>query len=395
MIITVKNEAPWQILSNAMTISPSSTGYDLQVSANGKDYSTLFSVGAGITRQVTNLSSGSYFRMLGNIGEVVVNWVRDCSGGGGTGGNAGELEPVTDFPVDAPAGTVVALSSGGTVGVYQYDGMDWAPIGGGDMSNYYTKAETDAAITSATQDFATQADITAATSPIQSQVDDIERVTATALTELHDAILEISGSTGGSNYIIPAITSQTEYDAISGDVKTGDLIQVWDVDINDDGEGEYGLFQAYVDQGSISWNRKDNGDSLLWSNRDYPWMTDNDVSPVDLGAGGFLISKDIAADDGSFNGIGFDGDGKPVITHIVPQYDEQTGEVTGMTRDDRDILGELDTLDQVVSAALVDLNEKKVESEDIKHIVKLTQAEYDQLATKDPETFYIIITNNN
>lgn len=56
---------------------------------------------------------------------------------------------------------------------------------------------------------------------------------------------------------------------------------------------------------------------------------------------------------------------------------------------------QIDTLDEVVSAALVDLNEKKVESEDIKHIVKLTQAEYDQLATKDPETFYIIINNNN
>ena len=89
-----------------------------------------------------------------------------------------------------------------------------------DLSNYYTKAETDAEITgatqglateayvtAATQGFATQAYVTAATSPIQTQLDDIERVTATAYTELHDAILEISGSTPDlSNYFTKAET---------------------------------------------------------------------------------------------------------------------------------------------------------------------------------------------
>ena len=145
------NEQPWQILSNAMTISPSETGYELQVAADGKNYTTLFSVGAGLTRQITNLSSGSYFRMKGNVGEVTVNWVRSCnSGGSGGGGNAGELEPVSEFPVGVPEGTVVALASGDTMGVYQYDGSEWIPVAGGDMSNYYTKSETDAEITAAT-----------------------------------------------------------------------------------------------------------------------------------------------------------------------------------------------------------------------------------------------------
>lgn len=54
---------------------------------------------------------------------------------------------------------------------------------------------------------------------------------------------------------------------------------------------------------------------------------------------------------------------------------------------------QIDTMDEVVSAALVDLNEKKVESEDIKHMVKLTQAQYDALVDKDPETFYIIVNS--
>ena len=51
-----------------------------------------------------------------------------------------------------------------------------------DPANYYTKSEVDA-------------EITAATTPIQSQVDDMERVTATALTELHDSIIDLSGAT--------------------------------------------------------------------------------------------------------------------------------------------------------------------------------------------------------
>jgi hypothetical protein len=44
----------------------------------------------------------------------------------------------------------------------------------------------------------------------------------------------------------------------------------------------------------------------------------------------------------------------------------------------------------VWSAATQDM----VTSTDVRHIVKLTQSEYDQLATKDPYTFYIIINNN-
>lgn len=41
--------------------------------------------------------------------------------------------------------------------------IDFIGGGGGDMSNYYTKSQTDAAITAATEDMATEADITAST----------------------------------------------------------------------------------------------------------------------------------------------------------------------------------------------------------------------------------------
>lgn len=180
----ILNEQPWQILSNAMTISPSQTGYDLQVSANGRDYTTMFHVNAGVTRQVTNLSSGSYFRMSGNVGEVVVNWVRDCSGGDSGGGSG--------------SGTTY------TAGEYISIDQDVISVTGITPDAYLTSADTqdlasqdyvDAAITAATEGFATEAYVTAATSPIQTQLDDVERVTATALTELHESILELSGAT--------------------------------------------------------------------------------------------------------------------------------------------------------------------------------------------------------
>lgn len=66
-------------------------------------------------------------------------------GQGGGSGNAGELKPVTSFPADAQEGTVVALASGDTVGVYQYDGTDWIQIGtGGGNVVELTRAQYDA-----------------------------------------------------------------------------------------------------------------------------------------------------------------------------------------------------------------------------------------------------------
>lgn len=56
---------------------------------------------------------------------------------------------------------------------------------------------TEAYVTAATQGFMTEADVTAITSPIQEQLDDVERVTATAYTELHQDIVALSGATSG------------------------------------------------------------------------------------------------------------------------------------------------------------------------------------------------------
>ena len=273
----ITNEQPFQVLCSSFSISPSQQNYTLNISADGVNYSPLFTVASGQTRLVTGVASGSFYKLVGNQSQVTVNWVRSCnSSGSGGGGNAGELEPVSEFPLDAPEGTVVALASGDTVGVYQYDGSEWIPVAGGDMSNYYTKAQTNAAIS-------------AATSPIQSQVDDIERVTATALTELHDSILELSGATQGyatEAYVDAAITSATQ-----------------------------------------------------------DFVTEEDLT-------GYTSMQDF-----------------------------------------EDFQDAISVKEEVVAAALVDLDGKKVESEDIHYMVSISQADYDALVsggTVDSGTFYII-----
>lgn len=129
MLVTIHNEVPFQILSSSFSIGPSQTGYELQVGADSKTFSTLFSVGANTPRMVTNVANGSYFRLKNNVGDVKVNWQRVCvDEGGGAAGN--ELTPVSEFPLNADPGTVVALASGDTVSVYQYDGENWNEVGG-------------------------------------------------------------------------------------------------------------------------------------------------------------------------------------------------------------------------------------------------------------------------
>lgn len=218
------------------------------------------------------------------------------------------------------------------------------------FDDYYTMDEVDAVIEEALSGVSfdgywtsaeTKSYVDNAASAITSQVEDVERVTATALTELHDAILEISGSTG-----------------------------------------DYATVQ-YVDN--------EVGTCVRWSD-DFPWMIDNDVHPIEFLGNDFFISFDLTAENEAYNGIGFDGDGKPAITHIIPQYDEQTGEITGVTRTDTPI-GPDQAKEEVIAAALVDLDEKKVESEDIHYMVALSQADYDALVsggTVDSQTFYII-----
>lgn len=85
MQIKIINEQPFQVLSSNFTIGPSSSGYDLMFSADGVEYSKLFTVGANTNRQVTQVAAGSYYFLSGNTDTVTVNWMKDCGGGSGGG----------------------------------------------------------------------------------------------------------------------------------------------------------------------------------------------------------------------------------------------------------------------------------------------------------------------
>lgn len=115
MVIKVSGESPFQILSTTFSIGPSSSGYDLYFSADGVNYSKLFTVGANVNRQVTQVAAGSYYKLVGNTGNVVVNWYGNCvvdSGGGGQ-----YVLPVASQSTlgGVKIGSGITIDSGGTI----------------------------------------------------------------------------------------------------------------------------------------------------------------------------------------------------------------------------------------------------------------------------------------
>ena len=89
MIYSISGEQPFQVNSDSFSVSPSESGYDLYLSADGVNYSNFATVAANTTRQFTSMNNGNYYILSGNTSEVKVNWDRECHGGGGGGGTAG------------------------------------------------------------------------------------------------------------------------------------------------------------------------------------------------------------------------------------------------------------------------------------------------------------------
>lgn len=91
MLIKISSEQPFQIMASAFIIGASQSGYTLQFSADGTNYSDLFSVGAGVERMVTNVAANAYYKLRGNTSEVSVNYGKDCGGGGGEGAGVSSI----------------------------------------------------------------------------------------------------------------------------------------------------------------------------------------------------------------------------------------------------------------------------------------------------------------
>lgn len=127
----IAGEQPFQVLSTNFTIGPSESGYDLYFSADGREYSKLFTVAANTNRQVTQVAAGSYYYLEGNTDTAVtVNWIANCysggEGGGGTQYTAGNGVQISGSEISVKAGEGLAFSgdtlvvSGGTGGGQAY-----------------------------------------------------------------------------------------------------------------------------------------------------------------------------------------------------------------------------------------------------------------------------------
>ena len=137
MIYTINGEQPFQVLSDSFSVSPSQSGYDLYLSADGFNYSRFATVASGTTKQFTGMNNGNYYILSGNTSEVKVNWERECGGGGGGAAGVSSLD-----------GQTGALTTK-TIGGESILGTGDIPVGGG--SGDYVIVEDLSAITNPTE----------------------------------------------------------------------------------------------------------------------------------------------------------------------------------------------------------------------------------------------------
>lgn len=123
MIYNISGEQPFQVLSDSFSVSPSQSGYDLYLSADGFNYSRFATVASGTTKQFTGMNNGNYYILSGNTSEVKVNWERDCGGGGGGAAGVSSLDGQTGALTTKTIGGQSILGEGDIPagGVAQYD----------------------------------------------------------------------------------------------------------------------------------------------------------------------------------------------------------------------------------------------------------------------------------
>ena len=326
---------------------------------------------------------------------------------------------IIDFSL-SPVWKAIGEISGGTVSLDGYwtsaetkDYVDTA-VSGIDLSNYYTKSETDSAITA-----------------VEDHLFDVEEVTASALTELHNAVLELSGSSvdlsgyytsGETDAAISAATAgKADAANVSANTDTY-LFPTW----NEQGvitgaitnaitrqpvKAELGQFNVNGNTirqlfGEVGGNKNisiyaptttgTTGQIAALSNSyTAVWVTPATINGSAITAGGNAYAPTTSGNAGEVL-VSLGNGGAPVWSAMTfPTPDVDKAYVDSAITEVQD---QIDTMDDVVSAALVNLNTRKVESTSVSTIWKGTQAEYDATtqsgATADPATLYIIVNNS-
>lgn len=204
-----------------------------------------------------------------------------------------------------------------------------------DLSGYYTSGETDAAISAATAGKADAASVSANTNTSRWPAWNSQGI--------------ITGTVGNIGYEASLTINGTQK-------------WLW----GNGSSGSFGKIYAPTNAGTAGQILTPSGNTPVW------------VTPATINGSAITAGGNIEIQGG--------GD----------MSDYWTSAQTKAYVDSADtaLQDQLDTMDEVVSAALVDLNDTKVASTDIKHMVKITQADYEDLPVKDPYTFYIIIDNS-
>lgn len=219
MITKVTGEQPFQVLATNFSISPSQQGYTLQISADGVNYSNLFAVSPNVTRMVSGVANGSYYRLSGNTSEVVINWSRQCSTGGGD-------VDLTNYYTSAQTDSQIQSAVTAAVTEIENELSDYATSG--DIQTINERINTkDEVISIALNElheqienidipdvsnFVTSGDvqtqITSAVTAIENELSEAEQVTSTALNDINSRMV--------SSELIKTIVkmSQAEYDAL-------------------------------------------------------------------------------------------------------------------------------------------------------------------------------------
>lgn len=186
-------------------------------------------------------------------------------------------------------------------------------VSGISLDGYWTSAQTQSAITI-----------------VEDHLFDVEQVTASALTELHEGLMEVSGRTISTEEIELPIA------AAVNDLK---------------GNIEARLDQQYYKKKEV-----------------------NDIAARKVEAGQVDVKIKDYVD--------------PAITEVNDTIEDKELPVSAaLNKLNEDIA----TIDEVIPAAIVDINDRMVSSSNVKTIWRGSQVEYDAITTKDASTLYIIL----
>lgn len=333
MITKIIGEQPFQVLTNNFSISPSETGYQLQISADGVNYTTLFSVGANTTRLVTGVAANSYYRLLGNEGEVQVNWMKSCNTGGG----------------------------------------------GGDMSNYYTKSETDAEIARIQDE-------------LEEELETVSRVSSAAINELQQSDISFGEAIDGIDADLEHLSEAERVASAAINALQQEVINLGN-DIPD--------VSNFVTSGEVQTQIDDAIDAIDLSAYYTSAQTETAITSK-----GYITS----ADTTNFASKTELLEKEEVISTALNELHNEIPDVSTLAT-----AADLATVSGTVSALTAELSEAErvtsvavnevkndittlsgatanmVSSTTIRNIVTISQTDYDALTTKDNNTLYYII----